>query len=232
MKIALTTIGSRGDIQPYIALGIELQKKEYSVKVLTHPWAKQIVNSYGLTHISVGDDIDINYFAKQFVENSSNNLKGFNFALNFIYDNLRNCHEDFLSALKDFDLIIGHGIVGEAEADLLNKPYFTVSIAPMGLPKEYWKSNNLVKELGVFLFDKIMGLFFGKSYMRFRRDVGVQNSGNKNIYPYLAMIPMPLFLQKPNPNWKETSEITGFFFADTPVNFSPPEDLLSFMNNG
>jgi sterol 3beta-glucosyltransferase len=40
MKIALTTIGSRGDIQPYIALGIELQKQGHSVVIKTHPWAK------------------------------------------------------------------------------------------------------------------------------------------------------------------------------------------------
>ena len=70
MNIALTTIGSRGDIQPYIALGIELQKNGHSVTILTHPWAKQIVRFYGLSHISVGDDIDINYSAKQFVEKS------------------------------------------------------------------------------------------------------------------------------------------------------------------
>ena len=60
MKIALTTIGSRGDIQPYIAIGLELQRNGHSVAILTHPWAKRIVNYYGLTHISVGDDIDIN----------------------------------------------------------------------------------------------------------------------------------------------------------------------------
>jgi len=44
MKIALTTIGSRGDIQPYIALGVELQKTGHSITILTHPWAKQIIN--------------------------------------------------------------------------------------------------------------------------------------------------------------------------------------------
>ncbi|HHV03673.1 MAG: glycosyltransferase [Bacteroidales bacterium] len=96
MKIALTTIGSRGDIQPYIALGIELQKSGHFVTILTHPWAKQIVNFYGLAHISVGDDIDIHYSAKQFVENSSNNFNGFKFALTFIYDNLRNCKNAML----------------------------------------------------------------------------------------------------------------------------------------
>jgi sterol 3beta-glucosyltransferase len=231
MKIALTTIGSRGDIQPYIALGIELQKNGYSVTILTHPWAKQIVSFYGLSHISVGDDIDINYSAKQFVENSSNNLKGFKFALNFIYGTLRNCHKDFLLALKDFDLVIGHGIVGEAEADILNKPFIQVSIAPMGLPKEYWKSKNIIKEFSVYLSDKIMGAIFGKPYIRFRRDVGVSNFRNKNAYPYLAIIPIPLFLQSPNSNWKNSTEISGYFFADTPNDYSPPKDLISFVKH-
>jgi UDP:flavonoid glycosyltransferase YjiC (YdhE family) len=96
MNIALTTIGSRGDIQPYIALGIKLQNSGHFVAVLTHPWAKRTVNRYGLTHISIGNDFDINDSANQFVENSSNNLKGFLFSLHFIFDKLRNCHNDFL----------------------------------------------------------------------------------------------------------------------------------------
>jgi len=232
MKIALTTIGSRGDIQPYIALGIELQNNGHSVTILTHPWAKQIVNFYGLAHISVGDDIDINYSAKQFVENSSNNFKGLKFALTFIYENLRNCHKDILSALKDFDLVIGHGIVGEAEAEILNKPFIQVSIAPMGLPKEYWKSKNIIKEFSVYLLDKIMGAIFGKPYIRFRRDIGVPDLKNKNTYPYLAIIPIPLFLQRPNANWKNSTEIAGYFFAETPSYYSPPKDLLGFIKNG
>jgi sterol 3beta-glucosyltransferase len=232
MKIALTTIGSRGDIQPYIALGIGLGKCGYSVTILSHPWAKQVVNFYGLTHIPIGDDIDIDYSAKQFVANSSTNIKGFRFALNFIFDNLRNCHNDLLSGLKNFDLIIGHGIVGEAEADLLGKPFITVSIAPMGLKKEYWKSKNFFKEAGPFLSDKIMGAIFGKPYKSFRADVGAPPLKDKTRHPYLALIPMPLFLQRPNPNWKDKTEITGFFFAETPDDYSPPADLLNFINIG
>jgi UDP:flavonoid glycosyltransferase YjiC (YdhE family) len=232
MKIALTTIGSRGDIQPYIALGIDLQKHGYSVAILTHPWAKEIVNLYGLTHISIGDDIDINYSAKQFVENSSNNLKGFKFALNFIFNNLRSCHKDFLSYLKDFDLIIGHGIVGKAEADILKKPFITISIAPMGLEKEYWKSKNIIKEFSLFFIDKILNAIFGKPYIQFRKDVNAPLKKIEEKYPYLAIIPMPFFLQKPNSNWRVETEITGFIFAETPKEYLPPEDLISFIRSG
>jgi UDP:flavonoid glycosyltransferase YjiC (YdhE family) len=77
-----------------------------------------------------------------------------------------------------------------------------------------------------------MGTLFGKPYNRFRKDVCAPSVKNKKLNPYLAIIPMPLFLQKPNPYWKKTTEITGFFFAKTPIDYSPPEDLLSFINIG
>jgi sterol 3beta-glucosyltransferase len=232
MKIALTTIGSRGDIQPSIALGIELQKRGHHTAILTHPWAKQVVNFYGLTHIPVGDDIDINDTARQFVENSSNNLKGFRFALNFIFSRLRNCHKDFLAGIKDFDMVIGHGIVGKAEADMLEKPFVTVSIETMGLEKEYWKTRNFIRETALFLSDKLLGALFGKPYLQFRKDIGAPLPGKKEKYPYLAIVPIPVLLQKPHRAWKETTELTGFLFAETPEEYNPPEDLQGFLKNG
>ena len=232
MKIALTTIGSRGDIQPFIALGIELQKQGHSTAILTHPWAKNVVNFYGLTHIPVGDDIDINDAAKQFMENSSNNLKGFKFALSFIFSRLRNCHKDFLSGLIDFDLVVGHGIVGKAEANMLEKPFITISIETMGLQKEYWKTRNIIRETGLFLSDKLMGAIFGKPYMKFRKDIGAPPINKKDKYPYLAIVPIPLFLQKPHHAWKEKTELTGFLFAEAPIEFVPPDDLTEFINRG
>lgn len=232
MRIALSTIGSRGDIQPYIALGTELQKDGHQVAILTHPWAEQIIQAYGLHHIPIGDDIDVNYCAKQFVENSSNNIKGFRFALNFIFDNLRQCHKDFLSAFNDFDLIVGHGIVGKAEADILEKPFITISIETMGLQKEYWKSKNIFKELGVYLSESLLSALFGKPYLRFRKEIGAPVLGKTHNYPYLALIPMPLFLQKPNTNWKDKTEISGYLFAETPKEYCPSNELLDFINNG
>ncbi len=230
MKIELTTIGSRGDIQPFIALGLALKMNGHSVTILTHPWAERIINSYNLFYLPIGDNIDINYAAKQFVEKSSSNLKGFKFALNFIFDNLRKCHTDLLSTLKDFDLIIGHGIVGSSEADMLNKPFVSVSIETMGLQKEYWKSKNIVKELYIFISNKLMGAVFGKPYKKYRKEIGAPPIGSVKKHPYLALVPISDFLQTPNPNWREVTEITGFFLAETPKEFKPDRDLQDFIN--
>ena len=57
--IILPSIGSRGDIQPYIALASALQKSGYQVTVATHPCMRELVEFYEVPFMPVGPDIDI-----------------------------------------------------------------------------------------------------------------------------------------------------------------------------
>jgi UDP:flavonoid glycosyltransferase YjiC (YdhE family) len=47
MKISLLTIGTRGDIQPFIALGTGLQQIGYQVEIVTHAIFESWIRSYG-----------------------------------------------------------------------------------------------------------------------------------------------------------------------------------------
>ena len=232
MKIALATIGSRGDIQPYIALGIALKKSGHEVSVATHPWAKEILSMYALNHSPVGSDIDIHYAARMFVENSGSNLKGLKFALNFIFSVLRDCHADLIEVAKNADLVVGHGIVGNSEADMLGKPFVSVSIETMGLQKEHWKTNNFLKEFGLYLGDSLKTFMFGKPYKNFRKEIGAPPASSIKTKPYLALLATSKFLQKPNFRWKDKTEITGFFFAENPPDFTPSAELIEFISSG
>ena len=232
MNIALTTIGSRGDIQPYIALGTALQDNGHDVAIVTHPWAAELLSSYSLRHIPVGNDIDIHVAAKRFVQNPAGNIKGLLFALNFIFTQLRECHPDILKALKNFDLVIGHGIAGNSEADMLNKPFVSVSFETMGLQKEYLRTKNLIKEFGMYAGDKLKGLLFGGPYKKFRKEIGAPPLHAIKDFPYLALVPVSPQIQKPDPYWKPVTEITGYFLADIPTSFTPPKELTDFIRSG
>src|SRR5512134_1379548 len=48
MRIAIITIGSRGDVQPYIALGQGLMNAGHTVRLATHQDFEDFVKSYGL----------------------------------------------------------------------------------------------------------------------------------------------------------------------------------------
>ena len=47
MRIAIITIGTRGDVQPYIALGQGLMVAGHTVRLATHKDFEELVKSYG-----------------------------------------------------------------------------------------------------------------------------------------------------------------------------------------
>ena len=57
-NISIIASGSRGDIQPYCAIGIQLQLAGYSVRVLTNENHRSLVESFGLTHVDVFFDAE------------------------------------------------------------------------------------------------------------------------------------------------------------------------------
>lgn len=58
MKILLSSIGSRGDVQPILALALELQARGQQVIVCAAPNFQQWVEGYGVGFIPVGPDLE------------------------------------------------------------------------------------------------------------------------------------------------------------------------------
>jgi Glycosyltransferase family 28 N-terminal domain len=56
LKIVIQIIGSRGDIQPFIALGQVLKRNGHFVRVATHPTFEKFVKENGLDFYSIGGD--------------------------------------------------------------------------------------------------------------------------------------------------------------------------------
>lgn len=50
------TIGSRGDVQPYIALGLGLKAEGHTVTIVTHEEYKAWIEGFGLRHRAAGGD--------------------------------------------------------------------------------------------------------------------------------------------------------------------------------
>lgn len=58
LNIAIHIVGSRGDVQPFVAIGQILQKPPYShrIRICTHPVFKDFVEENGLEFFSIGGD--------------------------------------------------------------------------------------------------------------------------------------------------------------------------------
>lgn len=56
MHFVCLTIGSRGDVQPYIALGLGLKKEGHRVTIVTHEEYKDWIVGFGIAHRTAGGD--------------------------------------------------------------------------------------------------------------------------------------------------------------------------------
>lgn len=56
LNIVVQVVGSRGDVQPFVALGTELRKYGHRVRLATHAMFKELVTTAGLEFFSIGGD--------------------------------------------------------------------------------------------------------------------------------------------------------------------------------
>ena len=54
MRIGIIALGSRGDVQPYVALGKGLKQADYEVVLLTHDPYEGLVLGEGLEFFTIG----------------------------------------------------------------------------------------------------------------------------------------------------------------------------------
>lgn len=56
LKIVIQVVGSRGDVQPFVALGVGLMKHNHRVRLATHERFRSLVEAAGLEFFSIGGD--------------------------------------------------------------------------------------------------------------------------------------------------------------------------------
>jgi vancomycin aglycone glucosyltransferase len=57
MKVLISSIGSRGDVQPIVALALELRALGHAACLCVAPNFKEWVESFGLVHVPIGPDL-------------------------------------------------------------------------------------------------------------------------------------------------------------------------------
>ncbi len=149
MKILIPTIGSRGDIQPYIALGSGLQKAGYDVTFATHPTFRSLVEFHGLKFAPFGPDIDLGVDTAKLRENKHALDGNFIKVMKYSFDLLEKSHEDLMRLVADADLvIITHTSTGSIEAELLGKRIISGNLFAQIIPIPRSKQTLVEKTVG------------------------------------------------------------------------------------
>jgi sterol 3beta-glucosyltransferase len=231
MKIIVATIGSRGDVQPYINLCQGLQEAGQDVVLATNPTLRSLAESYGVISVPVGPSVDMGAVGAQLMTQSFNNMWiGMIRVMQFGARLVEEAYPDVLKVCQGADLVItsdtGSGI---AEAEKLNIPWISVTLQPARIPV----TNASPSFLGQVIWS-VMGKLFIAPTNRFRKRVGAPpvKDITSMMSTRLILLPVSQHVAPPDLRWTRHVYQTGYWFARPQKEWEPPRDLLDFLEGG
>ena len=223
------TMGTRGDVQPYIFLSKELIKKGYEVTLGSHPCWKKLIEESGITFEPIGPDIDIEKEAAIIRGKNSNPVLSMLKTMNFVFRIIQNSSKEIYEICKGKDLIIvSHSQMGAVEAGVLG-----IQTVNVTLQKEMIGENLKPKNFK----DKIIGGMIAKQvakpYNKIRKIYGLKpvNSVDEIMSKDLNLIPISKYVLERNLYWEEKNVLTGYWYDEAP-DYVPDDRLAEFMNQG
>ncbi|KFA71896.1 hypothetical protein S40288_09517 [Stachybotrys chartarum IBT 40288] len=260
LNVLIQVVGSRGDVQPFIALGNELQRLGFRVRLATHDLFEEFVRSSGLEFYPVGGDPAA--LMAYMVKNpglipSFKSLKAGEIQQK--RDMIEEMLEGFWYSCFRQDIVTGAPFV--ADAIIANPPAFAhIHCAQvLGIPVHImftmpWTSTsafphplaNLSNDSGnssmanyasYAIVEYLTWQGLGDVINKWRRSLDLEDVAAFDG-PLLAerlRVPFtycwsPTLIPKPA-DWGRHIDVCGFFFRNAP-SYSPPEDLARFLSAG
>jgi sterol 3beta-glucosyltransferase len=248
-RILIITIGSRGDIQPFIALGKGLQAAGHEVALQTAEAYKPFVEENGLTYAYMNNDFMLLAESKegQAAVEGGGKLS----LMKKVMPMLRRMLEDEWQAARDFrpDAIIHHpkSLGGYHIAEKLNVPLFLSLALPLYTPTRAYPVpilSGIRLGAGFNRFSyKLMG-WASAPYMGVINDFRVKTLGltkrgrfaSELVKPNGEPVPVlyaysPHVLPVPE-DYPPHVHVTGYWFLDQHADWQPSAELAQFLAAG
>jgi vancomycin aglycone glucosyltransferase len=185
MKIACVILGSRGDVQPMIALATGLMKNGHEAIIYAPPEHEELARLNNCQFVAFGPEVK-----KSVKENPEKNKGGVAAKIPIkLFKKLLSDQINVLSnIIKDADMILGAGIVigVPTAADILKVPYRFVAFYPMilGTTKDDPLKNRMMFGFGRLMMNILLKGYINKNRAKFRvppiKDIWVHWLG-KNV---------------------------------------------------
>ena len=253
MRIGIIALGSRGDVQPYVALGKGLKQAGYEVVLLTHDPYQRLVLGEGLEFFAIGGN------PHTIVDQVMNDARvgekpnEFDFLRKLVprikpllHEIVTRCWQGCQGAdalvLNALGIVVGVPIAQKREI-----PAFPAYLQPMTPTREFPALSfpavpNWLAPVRPS-YDLLSAEFLDWMRWQFYRSMGkvthqllgtpmsspirqLQEHQTPIFYGYSAsFVPRPA-------DWPDYCHITGYWFLDTPFDWQPPADLQAFLQAG
>lgn len=252
LQIVILIVGTRGDVQPFVAIGKRLQDYGHRVRLATHANFKEFVLTAGLEFYPLGGDPKVlaEYMVKNkgFLPSSPSEIPIQRKQLReIIFSLLPACKEPDMDSGIPFkaDAIIanppayGHTHVAEA----LKVPIHIFFTMPWSPTSEFPHPLSRVKQhagyrLSYQIVDSMIWLGIRDMINEYRKKKlklrpitflsGSQGSASDVPHGYIWS---PNLVPKPK-DWGPKIDVVGFCYLDLASNYQPPEELLKWLEAG
>ncbi|KAI1939307.1 Sterol 3-beta-glucosyltransferase [Ophidiomyces ophidiicola] len=240
LKITCLTIGSRGDVQPYIALCKGLLADGHQPKIATHREFEAWVRSHGIDFAPVEGDpaelmricVEHGMFTYSFLREASQKFRG------WIDELLSSAWQ----SCQGSDVLIESpsAMAGIHVAEALRIPYFRAFTMPWTRTKGYphafavpdSKLGGTYNYMSYVMFDNLFWKAIAGQVNTWRkRELMLGDTSLSKMQP--SKVPFlynfsPSVVPPP-PDYGEWVRVTGYWFLDEASDWTPPESLVSFL---
>lgn len=253
MRITIVALGSRGEVQPLVALALGLHRAGHATTIATHPCYLDIGRDFGLDVVPVGPDIE-----RVLAAHESDYLRKGRAGAARYYRLVRQAlpyydavaHECW-EVCQSADMVL-HSMPSTFIAQTISEkrdiecvmafvtPYHATREFPVpGLaPAPTWTGrlaplyNRLTHQATVRLPWSVLG----RRTNRWRRELGLSPIGTRRLYHALQQTVTlfgysPSILPRPR-DWPSKVHVTGYWFLPEPPGWEPPSALDAFLASG
>ena len=243
--------GSRGDVQPYIALAMELKRSGREVRIAVTRDHAAFVRSYGVDVFSVEVDHESLNVDKDMIREASQADNPLKLLFSFHKMKQYGTHmvEHYYAACEGSEAIIYHpGIsVGYFAAEKMGIPCILATPFPLNKTRQqtsvilYGKvsSNPIMNTLSQSILQNLLWMtsdaslkpFWREKFGRLPADYGCPFERHRDRrHPVIVSCSSAVF-SRPT-DWNEHIHQNGYWFLAEQRTFNPPVELVDFLNGG
>ena len=250
-RIIVSTFGSSGDLNPFLALGLELRARGHEVRFAVQDNFRSTVEPLGFpVDLLSGNVIDsLAPTARQMLGKSNPVTSLSTLVQQGILPTLSANVEELRQACSNADLLVAsYGqLAASFVADMTGIPWVTVALTPVTIPSAHLitqpqpfilpgpmqrASNRLAWMLGRVL----LGHIADHPINRLRASYGLPPRRELlwlgNASERLVCLACSSAFQPPPPDWPARVQVTGFCFWDTPSTWQAPPELEAYLREG
>lgn len=249
-RITLAASGTRGDVQPYIALGEGLKDAGYEVRLLAPENFEGLAADAGLAFRSTGESIEAIIQSEEWRKTTENG--NFLSILARMQMELKKRAADIAQKLPELlagsDLILtGMGGLGGtfSIADMLRIPVIQAYVVPFTATRAFAAPlvpslplGPVLNRLSFQVMRQMMWQSSKAADIATRQALGLPRASFFGPYAALERQRTPVLygysrhvLPRPD-DWASNHEVTGYWFLDAADRWTPPSDLADFLKKG